>query len=357
MKKFTAFILMILMTVSLAACGSETDERDSSRNRNRDSKNSESESDRSSVIDESDSVDDSSSADIGYNSTSYVVAKDGLGEGIVGDTMRTQWFDFTVNWVTAYGDKYEEYTAAYGNRLLALNLTIENTFDEINPMSDADFMLVWGDGDDDYAFPVENAEDLSRDILPTEYDMNPGDKVTGDLLFEVPENLTDFGLIYIEIDDADNMYDSFAVYFQVNAYDGEYIYGELGDTMNTYWFDFTVTSATLHHEYAGQTPSDGCLYLALAVTMENTYFEAVPMYIKDFDVEWEDPESYEIPVILIVDGEELAGEEYELPYAGSTDVIMIFEVPEEVDKYFVCFDEYFVDGSVGDTFAVYFEMK
>lgn len=135
--------------------------------------------------------------------------------------------------------------------------------------------------------------------------------------------------------------------------DSEYVWGQVGETMKTYWFDFNVTSATLYSEYDGNIPTDGYQFLELKLWMKNTFNESVPMFWSDFDVEWDDPDSYEFPVFISVDGKELTEEEYSLRRAGSIDLVMVYEVAEGYDEFFVYFDEEFADGTVGDVFAVY----
>lgn len=133
-----------------------------------------------------------------------------------------------------------------------------------------------------------------------------------------------------------------------------YIEGDLGDKMSTAWFDFTVESATLCAMYDGYSSNPGYQFLVMDVSLKNTFNEAVPMYDSDFDVEWDDPDSFELPLWMTVNGEELTEEEYMLPYHGSADITMIFEVPEGVEDFIVYFDEYYEDDTAGEVFAVYF---
>ena len=335
MNKLAALFLTIILAVSLSACGSgNNNDRNSNRN-NRD------------TVKESNSTDESSKINSLRNTS-------GKTTGVVGDTMSTTWFDFTVNSVSAYGNEYLGYIAEHNCRLLVVNITIKNTFDEVNPMYDHDFSLTWGD--DYYAYPVEEAENLSDDMLPSEYQMNPGDKETGNLLFEIPADETDLKLSYVEIDDADNVFDTFTVSFQVEAFEAETetIMGDLGDTMSTYWFDFSVDEAVLTSEYEGSTPSEGNVLLVLMMTIDNTYFEAVPMYASDFDVEWEDPDSYETPIRIFINGEELTEDIYELPFADLVDATFVYEVAEGYNEFIVYFDEYFADETLGNIYGVYF---
>lgn len=132
-----------------------------------------------------------------------------------------------------------------------------------------------------------------------------------------------------------------------------YIEGDLGDKMSTAWFDFTVESATLCAMYDGYSSNPGYQFLVMDVSLKNTFNEAVPMYDSDFDVEWDDPDSFEFPLWMSVNGEELTEEEYELPYHGSLDITMVFEVPEGIEDFILYFDEYYEDDTAGDVFAVY----
>lgn len=138
-----------------------------------------------------------------------------------------------------------------------------------------------------------------------------------------------------------------------NLSDSGYVWGQVGDTLSTVWFDFNVTNATLYSEYNGNTPTDGYQFLELKIWLKNTYHESVPMFWSDFDVEWEDPDSYELPVFMTVDGKELTEDEYSLRRAGSANLVLVYEVAEGYDEFLVFFDEDFADGSVGDVFAVY----
>ena len=45
--------------------------------------------------------------------------------------------------------------------------------------------------------------------------------------------------------------------------------GRTGDTMETYFFDFTVNSAYLTSDYAGRTPGEGNVLLVADITVKN----------------------------------------------------------------------------------------
>lgn len=71
----------------------------------------------------------------------------------VGDTISTAFFDFTVNSAVASAD-HEGYTAQDGYKLVVADLTIKNTETYSMPMGQYDFMIAWGDGDEDFAYPL-----------------------------------------------------------------------------------------------------------------------------------------------------------------------------------------------------------
>lgn len=64
--------------------------------------------------------------------------------------------------------------------------------------------------------------------------------------------------------------------------------GRTGDTMETYFFDFTVNSAYLTSDYAGRTPGEGNVLLVADITVKNTFEQSIEMYDTDFQVQWDD---------------------------------------------------------------------
>lgn len=150
----------------------------------------------------------------GGSDNAMIRPSDGLAEGKIGNTMRTYWFDFSVN--SAYlCDSFAGYDAADGNNLLVVDITVTNTFNEALPMFDSDFWVEWGSDDADaYAYPIENAAALGNNILPTEYYLAIDETETGLLLYEVPDGYTEFAIAYIEINTDDETGDVFVVYFE-----------------------------------------------------------------------------------------------------------------------------------------------
>lgn len=123
-------------------------------------------------------------------------------EGELGDTLSNIFFDFTVNSAEAV-DSYDGYSPSEGNRLLVCSMTLENTFGDALPMYDSDFQLQWGDGEEDYAWSVDPVQTddsgmPANDQMPLEWSMADGAVETYDLLFEVPADVNDFSLVYLE---------------------------------------------------------------------------------------------------------------------------------------------------------------
>ncbi len=134
-----------------------------------------------------------------------------LYEGKIGSTMKTQWFDFTVNDAYYTEDSIGGYSPSDGNVLVVVDLTLKNTFTESIPMWDDDFIVLWGD--DEYTYPVEVSEPLLDEQLPFEFDMKVDEKVNGVLVFEAPAGDGDYSIAFVEYYEDDTEGDAFRVYF------------------------------------------------------------------------------------------------------------------------------------------------
>jgi hypothetical protein len=135
-----------------------------------------------------------------------VTAKDGIAEGGMGDTMSTAWFTFKINSAKLADDYKGAVQAEAGMKLAVVNVTLTNTFDEDIPMFDSDFQIQWGEGDDDYDYPV-TLEDVSLwtdGMLEDSYILPAKKSVTGDLVFAVPEGIHDFQLAFLEYYDTED---------------------------------------------------------------------------------------------------------------------------------------------------------
>ena len=116
----------------------------------------------------------------------------------VGDTVSTSWFDYTITSAQS-ADSYQDRTADEGCKLIVVELTIQNRFDEPVPMYDSDFQLYWGEyAQDQWALPLEP---YCSEQLPQEYSLAVGETREGALVYQVPDSACDFTLAFLEVFD------------------------------------------------------------------------------------------------------------------------------------------------------------
>ena len=147
--------------------------------------------------------------------------------------------------------------------------------------------------------------------------------------------------------------------------ESSYHEGEIGQTMETYFFDFTVTSAYISDSYSDYVADDGEAFLVLNVTVKNTWDKDITMYDTDFQVQWGDDaeDAFCYPITAeysdgLVDALRQLPEEYELSKGKSRSGELVFMVPSGHSEYTVSYQELFdtTDGETkeGDVFFVYF---
>lgn len=147
-----------------------------------------------------------------------------------------------------------------------------------------------------------------------------------------------------------------------------YADGYMGDTMRTYFFDFTVNEAYLTDEYEGYAPSEGNELLVVDMTVYNHNLHSmrsVEMYDSDFQTQWNDTadDAFALPVTFEREGYPNTGTEpvgdmlaavYNVGIHQSVDGVLVFEVPAGNKDFTVSYREYFADDTYGDSFWVYF---
>lgn len=144
----------------------------------------------------------------------------GYTEGRIGEVMRTYFFAFTVNSVYTC-DSFGDFVPEEGKQVLVAEVSVKNSFTESLPMFDTDFQIQWNDKkdpDNAYADPI--SANFSDELLPEEYELAVDEQVTGLLAFEVPADVKDYSLVYLEEFDDDTTGDFFAVYFTAQPEDG-----------------------------------------------------------------------------------------------------------------------------------------
>lgn len=115
--------------------------------------------------------------------------------GFMGDTLETWWFDMTLE--DAYlCDGYEDYAPSPGYRLLVAEMTVKNCTVESIPMIREDFPVVWeSDGEMMGVYPISAFTD---EQLPDEYSLGIDRSRSGLLVYEVPDDVVDFDILFTE---------------------------------------------------------------------------------------------------------------------------------------------------------------
>ena len=134
--------------------------------------------------------------------------------------------------------------------------------------------------------------------------------------------------------------------------------GYIGDTLSTYWFDFTVDDAYICDEYEGYTPASGYQLVVVEMTLKNRVTFSVDMYRGDFPILWDDEENgLDYPLAYI--GGDQFPDEYTLGINQKKSGELVYEVPTDYRDFSVAFLEIFEDennedGRDGDVFFVDF---
>ena len=122
--------------------------------------------------------------------------EDGYAEGNLGDTMHTEFFDFTVN--SAYTcASYEDYIPMDGHQMLIAELTIKNTFSESIPIT----------------IYLEAGKTVGANMFPDQYELAKKESRTGILAFEVPVGETQFNISYQTVFEDESTGNMFFVFF------------------------------------------------------------------------------------------------------------------------------------------------
>lgn len=140
--------------------------------------------------------------------------EDGTAQGKLDTVMHTEFFTFTLTGAALHST-LGDYMPGLGQAVLAVDLEVENTFSEAIPMFDTDFVLRWGDGEEDQAYCL--LDTVADDQLPERYDLEKGQARSGRLYFAVPREAEDFMLTYLERFDDGTTGDEFSVTFTADA--------------------------------------------------------------------------------------------------------------------------------------------
>lgn len=116
-----------------------------------------------------------------------------------GDVMSTAFFDMVVNSAEIV-DEIDGYVPNNDkDTFLVVNITIDNTFDSSDsiPMANADFELGYNGADENAALFPES--EFATNQLPSEYQIEKDSSVTGNLIYVVPNDASDFRIYYYDL--------------------------------------------------------------------------------------------------------------------------------------------------------------
>ena len=120
----------------------------------------------------------------------------GFASGKIGDELTNVFFSFRID-KAGLAEEFEGQKADRGFVYLIAEATVKNAFDGPVPMWADDFIAQWGDGDNDYCYPMDKVSD---DQMDEEFSLAEGESVTKILVYEVPlpESGNDYGISYLE---------------------------------------------------------------------------------------------------------------------------------------------------------------
>lgn len=128
--------------------------------------------------------------------------------GQVGAEYETRWFTFTIESMEVT-PSIPEYTASDGNTLVVARITETNISGSSQPFGTFDWFV-----DDDtlaeYIYPVE-LNDVNPEMMPASFRLADGETCTYDIVIEYPLDLANPFLVYMEVDDKENVYMTFKV--------------------------------------------------------------------------------------------------------------------------------------------------
>ena len=132
---------------------------------------------------------------------------------------------------------------------------------------------------------------------------------------------------------------------------------QVGDKVETYWFQFTVDQVKTTERWMDYQPQEGDRLAVCYLTLDSTFSEAVPMNWADFVLRLGDGEN-DGAYPIEYQGQEQLPDEYDLVEGEERTGCLVFEVPQGVTRAKLVFQELFNEGdsdsvyTEGDTYYV-----
>lgn len=142
-------------------------------------------------------------------------------EGLIGTTMTTAFFDFTIDHVFT-SDQLGNSKPSDGKEFLVARFDIRNNTDQTIDMCSMDFQVQWGDETEEaFAVPVSISDvSIGSYLLPSEYTLTPNEEKIGYYVFEVPDGSVNMNISYLEQYTDGTQGNVYFVFFE--AYDGSF---------------------------------------------------------------------------------------------------------------------------------------
>lgn len=128
---------------------------------------------------------------------------------------------------------------------------------------------------------------------------------------------------------------------------------EVGDKVSSYWFDFTVDQVDTMESYGDYWAQDGWQLVVCRLTIKNTFDQDVSMGWADFILKWEEQEegasgsesgemagAYALPQYT----KSQFPDEYTLKVNDEVQGVLVYEVPNQVSRAAVIFQELYANG-------------
>lgn len=141
---------------------------------------------------------------------------------------------------------------------------------------------------------------------------------------------------------------------------------EVGESVSTYWFDYTLTRVKLVDHWGDYVAGEGERLLLCDLRLESTVDSTVPMGWDDFLLRWgatenSIPSEALAPLPWCMDGQ--LPDEFDLDGKGAEEQgLLIYRVPDEVEEVAFAFQERFNEGesdsryTAGDTFLTWIDL-
>lgn len=182
-RKILALLLCISVVFAFTACGEKTLAEENKTE-----------------IDSAQVADDSNE-DFGELSKAVKEQRDtegyentGTGVAGVGDTIVNEFFDWTVNSVTTKTTVSGQ-SAGEGKKFVIINMTMKNNEDYDFDTGNYEFRGIVDSAD---TLGIDSMNAFYDDMIPDEFSLAQGESVTGDVIFEVDEDLESMLVNYEE---------------------------------------------------------------------------------------------------------------------------------------------------------------